>query len=298
MRPETLVTDDEIAAQVELDERVAAGAASLAALFKGHPARHLRLTGFDGEGKQCVLARGPLGAAEFLEHLMATPVGARGSIPGFPDGRTKPSNWWTQWVALDLDESRPEDFQAFARGLWDAGVRGYMTRGTSGRGCHLLVFLSEAIPTRLAHMAVKELGIKIASAGFKVDKVFPTSAKAAGAAIFCPYIGAGLKHFLGFGRNPLLDVDLKPVPLSALDDLERTVPEALCKYAETTPLKPRPDGATKPPTRIQPAARLGAPDERFESEASRVRCSGSSHYGVRADVRTWRWVSRPLACSG
>ena len=34
MRPETLVTDDEIAAQVELDERVAAGAASLAARFR------------------------------------------------------------------------------------------------------------------------------------------------------------------------------------------------------------------------------------------------------------------------
>lgn len=183
-----------------------------------------------------------------------------------------------QTLVLDLDSTPLAELRASALidTLQAAELYPYVTRGSTGRGCHIYLFLTTAIRSASAVSHLQDLRrlVLLAFPSAKLD-AFPTASANGGRAVYMPYRGASTD---GLGANPLLDPgnDYMPVPLQEAAHLvSRSEPTVLSNFRDETP-------ADQPSFQrhiVTIDVGSPSPDARFELEALRVR--GSWRLGVR-----------------
>lgn len=83
--------------------------------------------------------------------------------------------------------------------LEDNGVHPYLDHGTTGRGAHLYIFLSEPLPQPKAHSVVKAVAELARRLGLGTSEIKPSNPYNPGTGIFLPYRGAERD---GYGFNP------------------------------------------------------------------------------------------------
>lgn len=208
-------------------------AEALLALFPGNAKRHNCVTALEGGQKRAPVRRRGAGPAEYARHLDPTAYAGVGTLGVFPARRSAAGGWVTSFVALDCDATPPEGLQVVTDALIDSGVFPYLTRGTTGRGAHLYLFLAEPLELEPAHHAARTLAAWTGDLLQRAPVEYrPSSPDAEGSAIFLPYRGAALD---GLGFNPLLDpaAGLVPIALAEAERrVHRTPPHALLALAE------------------------------------------------------------------
>lgn len=208
-------------------------AGCLRALFPGNAKRHNCVTALEGNQKRAPVRRRGAGLAEYARHLDPTAYAGVGALGVFPARRSAGGGWVASFMALDCDATQPEGVQVVADALIDSGVFPYLSRGTTGRGAHLYLFLAEPLELELAHHAARTLAAWTGNLlqGAPVE-YRPSSPDAEGSAIFLPYRGAEAD---GLGFNPLLDpaAGLAPIVLAEAERrVHKTSSRALLALAE------------------------------------------------------------------
>ncbi|MBA2617096.1 MAG: hypothetical protein H0U91_02850, partial [Rubrobacter sp.] len=196
---------------------------SLQRLFPGHPARHLLCNHVDRdasgkvEKKVTTLHRGAL-PRDYNKHLdpkSRDGAGALGVIPGFPENDGETTRWFVQFLALDFDRLQMTDVMPLIAILEEYRVYVYLDQGTTGRGVHPYVFLSDLLPQGEAHEALATIADLSKQLGLSYPEFMPSSASGPGKGIFLPYRGAAED---GFGANPLIDpVGGEQIPLDEVE---------------------------------------------------------------------------------
>ncbi len=191
-------------------------------LFPGHPARRLLCTGVYtnelGEDKKEVTTvyRGAR-PGNYAEHLSVGSIGGRGAlgvIPTYPEEFGGRTCWLVLFLALDFDSVGLAEVMPLVSTLEEYRVYVYLDRGTTGRGVHLYVFLSDPLRQRQAHEALTTIANLSRHLKLPYPEFMPSSASGAGKGIFLPYRGASED---GFGANPLIDPYGTQIPLGAAD---------------------------------------------------------------------------------
>lgn len=212
----------------------------LKGLFPCHPARHL--TGKvvqdigSGQVKKDVRTRksGP-SLGHYAGHLSAESDGEAnvlGVIPTFPKTAGDKRYWFVSVLALDYDTVAAQDMWPLLFALEESGVYAYYDTGTTGRGIHLYIFLSEPLVQQEAHGVLACVADLSEELGLPYPEFFPSSPRAAGKGILLPYRGAAED---GIGVNPLIDPttgEMVPLP-EAEDAIHRTELEDLRAFVET-----------------------------------------------------------------
>lgn len=220
--------------QPEGQRRLTELAECLELLFSGRRTQRLVLLGRDESGKKkSRTVQGEATRKHYMDHLDQQAVrgpnglgfGGLGLFAGVSDRPASQGKaiWMTSWIALDLDAITPEQAEPLLDDLRSRNLHVYISRGTTGRGCHIWIFVEGQIPQVTAARAVKKLASLAAHRGFPTVECFPLNPCGAGNGIHLPYRGAVLD---GFGFNPLLEADgLAPVSLLHAASIRRNDPE-------------------------------------------------------------------------
>jgi hypothetical protein len=225
---------------------------NLQRLFPGHPARQLLCTDVylneSGEAKkEVVTKRGGARREDYTRHLSCANsdgAGALGVIPTYPEHPRTKSPWLVGFLALDWDTIGLEDIQPLIDVLDAHRVYAYLDRGTTGRGIHLYVFLSDSLLQWEAHVALVAIANLSKHSGLPNPEIFPSSAYGKSLGVFLPYRGAEED---GYGANPLVDpINGNMIHLGQADEeIARTESEDLLalaasfdhRLADSTPLQ-------------------------------------------------------------
>jgi len=179
-------------------------------LFPGHPARHLlcnsvyRNESGQATKKVITIHRGA-SVEDYSKHLDSENHegrGALGIIPTFPDSTGGKTRWFVSFLSLDYDSIGVEEVMPLIAMLEEYRVYVYLDRGTTGRGVHLYVFLSDPLPQREAHEILATIADLSKHLGLPYPEFMPSSPHRAGKGIFLPYRGAAED---GLGANSLID---------------------------------------------------------------------------------------------
>ena len=258
---------------------------ALMALFPSGTGSFLRWqpTVDPNERKQTTTVRREPTPADYGDHLSPSSRPGPGAI-GVKLSRPNGAGAWVcETIALDLDAIPVTELRetAVIDTLEGLGLQAYVGTGSTGRGCHLYVFLEETIPTDLAHAALLVVAQVIRDAvGPTPVELFPSNPRSAGKGIYLPYRGAGED---GLGANPILDprTGYGPIPLEAAPKAIKRTPAAL--LAAISELR---DEAIESSMVPQDESRTVGPGrsnlELFETEVARLR----SHWrhGVRNNL--------------
>lgn len=182
----------------------------LEGLFPGHPAKCLLCTGVyrngSGEAKKSIVTihRGaqPKDYSKHLDRESHCGAGALGVNPMYPQDFGEKLRWFVRFLAFDYDSTDVREIMPLVAVLEEYRVYGYLDQGTTGRGVHLYVFLSEPLPQREAHQVVTTIANLSRQMGLSYPEFMPSSSSEPGKGILLPYRGAAED---GFGANPLID---------------------------------------------------------------------------------------------
>ena len=240
-----------------------------------------------GEGKKHVLTEdGPLVPLVVQRHLAEVGTPLHRTFGVSPSVFDAERGWLTHFLVVDLDDREVEPLHALGRYLDDFGVPSYLSRSTTGRGWHLVVFLVAPVPSAIGAQTVRHL-ITAArrltpTTPEKVD-AFPSGAEG-GNRVLLPYRGASID---GFGFNPLMVAkDMDRVRLDRAHLIGRapieSIAYALLPFEVPPPTPPSPDGGLPSPAEATPFEALRADDDRIERERTRL----ARHYveGKRQDL--------------
>ena len=186
-----------------------------------HPHAHIRLASFDnGKGKRCPVVRRTATVDDYTAHLAPDAYGGIGALGVYPSlpGEPLPKGghrWHSSFIALDFDKHKPLELVGLTDALLERGALSRASCGTSGRGSHLYLLLSDPIPTIKAYEIAQNIADLAKNHKLAVPECFPSHPCKRGNAILLPYRGA--LHD-GYGFNPLLDPtnDFMPIRLEAL----------------------------------------------------------------------------------
>jgi DNA-binding transcriptional ArsR family regulator len=244
-------------------------------LFPGDPLRHLVLHEVLGPGRKRQETRpGPLTTFVALRHLRAQAMsgyGGAGVAPCRPAvlGRFGEA-WVGNWFAVDLDSFSPQLVveSGLTRELVRRGLVPYLSRGTTGRGAHIYVFVESSVTQEFLYQAGRAVGLLAEAHGLKAERpfeVFPSRPYGKSLALHLPWRGAA---FDGFGANPLLEPEgLMPLGLWKLELVERTPTASLEGLVREFPARLEQREQRPVPQRVQQVA---DPLERWRSELKRV----------------------------
>lgn len=199
-------------------------------LFPPESGRHLQWgPAAPGRRKTVTTALRPATAADYHRHLATEALAGPGAIGVSPTRLDSQGRLVCGFVALDLDTLTVDTFPTSVLDTLEGlGVQGYVTRGSTGRGSHLYIFLKGSLPVAEAFGAITGIAhlMREARPGSTTEQ-FPSNPSTPGKAIFLPYRGAATD---GYGANPLLDPRAGLAPI-ALDDaqscIKRTAADAL-----------------------------------------------------------------------
>lgn len=211
-------------------------ASVLGQLVPADESEHLIWTGFTPAGrKRLTTVNAALGPA-LRRHVVSASVRGPGAVGVKLAVRGEDGIRRSRVLALDLDAVNVEQLQgsAIIDTLESIGVYAYPTTGSTGRGCHLWVFVDGAILADIATRALRALRSLLEdAAGLTRVETFPSNATTSGNGILLPYRGACKD---GFGANPLLDPadNFTAIPLrSAGSVIKRTEADALLHLASS-----------------------------------------------------------------
>jgi hypothetical protein len=206
----------------------------LRGLFPGHPARRLLCTSMEPDESGSIrkrvrtIGRGAH-LTDYSKHLETKSYdgpGALGVIPTVPEAIGARSRWFARFLALDFDTVALTDVGPLVAVLEEHRVYTYLDQGTTGRGVHLYVFLSDPLPQWEAHEALTTMPNLSERRKLPHPKHMPSSSSEPGRGILLPYRGAAGN---GFGANPLIDpLGGEQIPLGETEsELVRTDVEDL-----------------------------------------------------------------------
>ncbi len=210
----------------------------LEGLFPGHPARRLLCTDVfrDESGevkKRVVTIKRVAQPKDYAKHLSPESHGGKGAlgvIPTYPQEFGGKPRWFVQFLALDYDSASKQEVLCLVALLEQYRVYVYLDEGTTGRGVHLYVFLTELLPQHEAHRVLTTIASLSKQLKLPYPEFMPSSASEPGKGIFLPYRGAAED---GLGANPLIDPYGEQIPLQmAESDLFRTEVEDLRTFVE------------------------------------------------------------------
>ena len=105
-------------------------------------------------------------------------------------------------MALDFDIFGFVDVMPLIAVLEEYRVYVYLDQGTTGRGVHLYIFLSDPLPQGEAHEVLVTIADLSKQLNLPYPEFMPSSASGPGKGIFLPYRGAAED---GFGANPFIN---------------------------------------------------------------------------------------------
>jgi hypothetical protein len=184
--------------------------AEFQSLFPGSNRRHNVLESLDAQGGKYAPVRSrEAKRGAYSRHLSAGSLegpGALGIFPGYLPAFAlggQERRWQVRFIVLDFDEPVYDEIATFLLDVVGMGQRPLMSFGTTGRGAHAVLLLSEPVAQPLAHEHAVSLARLAQKAGLPKPEIRPSAAYASGSPIFLPYRGAALD---GLGANPLFDL--------------------------------------------------------------------------------------------
>ena len=203
----------------------------LEGLFPGHPARRLWCSsvyqvGDDSLKKEVVTKPGGARLKDYAQHLSHESrdgAGALGVIPTYPERPKEKSRWLVQFLGLDYDTVGLADVMPLITVLAGYRVYVYLDKGTTGRGVHLYMFLSDPLSQQDAYTVLATIANLSKHWGLPHPEIFPSSSFGPGKGILLPYRGAEED---GYGVNPLTDpINGNFIHLGEVEkEIERTDP--------------------------------------------------------------------------
>lgn len=243
---------------------------TLMLLFPGDERSHLCWEGTTSTGKKRTVTRhSGATASDFNRHLDPASERGPGAIGVKLAYQSESGAWSCRCLALDLDELTVDDVRS--TGIVDTleglGISPYFTTGSTGRGCHMYLFIDAEVPLDHAREGLRALTFLVleAAPGTRVE-TFPSSGRSGGKGLFLPYRGAGLD---GFGANPLLDAvnDWARVPLDGARTLiKRTPRDCIFRLAQ----RARPTEPSLPARSTDTLTSALTSSQQFEAEATRL----------------------------
>ncbi len=210
----------------------------LQGLFPGHPARRLLCTDvyrdeFGEVRKSVVTIKRGAQPQDYAKHLSPDSHGGTGALgvnPTYPQEFGGRLRWFVRFLALDYDSVNKQEIYCLIALLEQYRVYVYLDEGTTGRGLHLYVFLSEPLPQGEAHRALTTIASLSKQQKLPYPEFMPSSASEPGKGVFLPYRGAAED---GFGANPLIDPYGEQIALGRIEDeVFRTEVEDLRVFVE------------------------------------------------------------------